>query len=253
MKREFTNALITGAGSGIGQSLCRLLRSNGVRVCAIDLLFEQPLNEADDDVEVGINVLTDVDAPELVERLTEVSSAPYDLVIHSAGISAVGAFDHVDAAAMDALLRTNFLAPMRITRDLSSSGKVTADATHVFLASLSCFTGYPGAAAYAASKEGLWAFARCLGESVRHTGGNVVTVFPGPTDTPHAMKYSPDNSRRHRRACPDALAGIIWRAACNDHRVVFGKTTEALVAWAAYLVPHAAARLMGKWMLSKQA
>jgi len=40
----------------------------------------------------------------------------------------------------------------------------------------------------------------------------VLTVFPGPTRTAHARRYSPDNRREGRRMPPDVLAAQIVQA-----------------------------------------
>jgi len=243
MSRRYTRALITGAGSGIGESLYRLIGEQGIEVCALDQHFA---SEAQLPM---VQVQADINDPQLISQLKLQSTNSFDLVIHCAGTNAVGQFEGLDACTMQKVLETNLLAPMRITRDLIKTDLVTPNACHVFVASLSCFVGYPGASAYAGSKEGLWAFARCLNESLRKTGGAVLTVFPGPTDTPHAMQHSSDNSSRHRRMCPDQLAQRIWRAVQAERSVLFGRPREALFAWCAYLLPHASARLMGRWML----
>jgi len=196
-----------------------------------------------------VQVQADINDPQLISQLKLQSTNSFDLVIHCAGTNAVGQFETLDSCAMQKVLETNLLAPMRITRDLINADLVTPNACHVFIASLSCFVGYPSASAYAGSKDGLWAFARCLNGSLRKTGGAVLTVFPGPTDTPHAMQHSPDNSLRHRRLSPDQLANRIWRAVRAERSVLFGRSREALFAWCAYLLPHASAKLMGRWML----
>jgi hypothetical protein len=38
-----------------------------------------------------------------------------------------------------------------------------------------------------------------------------MTVFPGPTRTAHARRYSPDNSREEKRMVPEELAERIFR------------------------------------------
>jgi short-subunit dehydrogenase len=82
----------------------------------------------------------------------------------------------------------------------------------VFLASLSVFTGYPGALGYAASKDGLAAYARSLRAALRKRRINVLTVFPGPTRTAHARRYSPNNANEARRMPPEQLAALIAAA-----------------------------------------
>ena len=71
--------------------------------------------------------------------------------------------------------------------------------------------GYPGAAVYAATKDGLAAYGRSLRVALG-AERNVLTVYPAPTRTQHARRYSPDNGREARRLPPEELAEGIFQA-----------------------------------------
>ena len=99
------------------------------------------------------------------------------------------------------------------------------------------------------AKTASWRFARCFRVAHGRTGGNVITVFPGPTDTPHAARYSPDNSRKDRRANADAVADVIWRATQRRKSTAFTTVWDRMGAVVASLLPGTATRLMGQWLL----
>jgi hypothetical protein len=85
---------------------------------------------------------------------------------------------------------------------------------------LSRLLSYPGAAVYAASKDGLASYARSVGVALASPGIHVLTVYPGPTRTAHARRYSPDNSREARRMAPDVLAAAVVLAVQRRRRVL---------------------------------
>ena len=192
--------VITGAASGIGAALANVFWEKGYEVVGIDR------NESSSS-HLSAFIKTDLAADGGLEALVEeLSGTSMDLFIHSAGINAVGAFEKADMSVQRRVLEVNLRAPMQLTRALLSNGMLQRGSSLVFIASLSHFVSYPGAAAYAASKDGLTAYARGLSVALAPQGIHVMTVFPGPTRTPHAREYSPDNSREAKRMPPEILA-----------------------------------------------
>ncbi|CAN5318393.1 hypothetical protein BH23VER1_BH23VER1_20610 [soil metagenome] len=173
---------------------------------------------------------------------------PIDVFVHNTGINAVARFDRSDPARTSELIDLNLLAPLLLTAGLIRRGILAEHACLVFVASLSCQLGYPGAAAYAASKDGLASFAASL-HAAAPLGLRTLTIFPGPTRTGHAAEHSPDNSRAHRRMAPDSLAAKIL-AAIESHQttLVPGAANKAMAA-AGTLFPHTASRLTHRALL----
>lgn len=134
------------------------------------------------------------------------ASEPVDVLVHCAGISAVGRLPSVDLAQQQKVVDLNLTASMVITARLLEADRINAGGSIVFLSSLSHYVGYPGASVYAATKDGIASYARSLRVELKAAGLHVMTVFPGPTRTAHARRYSPDNSREQARMDPDALA-----------------------------------------------
>ncbi|MDZ7703226.1 MAG: SDR family NAD(P)-dependent oxidoreductase [Trueperaceae bacterium] len=236
--------VVTGAASGIGAALASHYHGLGYDVVGIDLdapaPFITPL-QAD---------LSDLDDLERVAR-TLAAGPSIDLLVHSAGISAVGRFSQSDLAAQQQVLAVNLDAPILLTNRLLREGAFSADSTLVFISSLSHFTSYPGAAVYAASKDGLAAYARTLSVALAPHGIHVLRVFPGPTRTPHARRYSPDNSREARRMPPDQLARLVARALARRRYSLVPGTANKLAALLGRWLPHTSERLMRRLILDK--
>ncbi len=169
---------------------------------------------------------------------------PVNIFVYSAGISAVGPFAAGNLAHQHAVLDVNLRAPLQLTAGLLQAGQIAPGGSLVFIASLSVFTGYPGAAVYAASKDGLAAYARSLRVSLAPRGLHVLTVYPGPTRTAHARRYSPDNRHEHRRMPPERLAALIVAAVQRRDASLVPGNTNRLIAILGRLVPALTEEMM---------
>jgi len=215
--RAEKHCLITGAADGIGRALAHAFGAAGYRITGIDRDEMLSARTHAELIERGIHAaflhadLTErADLARIVAGLA--TDAPIDCLVHCAGISAVGRFARTDMTEQERVLDLNLRAPLLLTGGLLARQALAPGGTLVFIASLSCFTGYPGAASYAASKDGVAAFARSLRAGLAASGLHVLTVYPGPTRTAHARRYSPDHRREARRMPPAVLATQVLAA-----------------------------------------
>lgn len=237
--------VITGAASGIGAALVQVFSEQGYEVIGIDR------NEANSS-QLSSFIKADLSSPEGLESLiSELSSTPIDLFIHSAGINSTGAFEKANMSVQRRVLDVNLRAPMQLTKSLLANGTLRRGSSLIFIASLSHFVSYPGAAAYAASKDGLTAYARNLSVALKPQGIHVMTVFPGPTRTPHAREHSPDNSREAKRMPPDVLAKKVAIALKQKrYRFIPGLSNKLFALIGSYF-PTLVERIMLKTLFAK--
>lgn len=217
------HAVITGFADGIGRALALELARGGYTVSGVDRDAGRAAATIAELAAIGAEArLVQADlsrADEVLRAADELAGGPaIDLLAHSAGISAVGRFGELDVAQQQAVIAVNLAAPILLTQALLARQQIARGATIVNIASLSVFTGYPGAAAYAASKDGLAAYGRSLRAALRKQRIGVLTVYPGPTRTAHARRYSPDNRREGRRMDPARLAGLVAEAVRRRRR-----------------------------------
>lgn len=247
-------AVITGAADGIGRALALAFGAAGYAITGIDRDAERAAATADELRQHGIDVdflTADLALPDDLERVARelLAGPPIALLIHNAGISAVGRFAAQPIAPQHAVLNVNLVAPLALTTELLRGAAFASGASLVFVSSLSHFVGYPGAAVYAASKDAITSYARSL--AAAHPELHVLTVFPGPTRTAHARRYSPDNRREHRRMPPEQLArSVVAAVQARRRRLIPGRGNQ-LFAVLGRLLPSLTMRLMRKTILEK--
>ncbi len=183
------HVVVTGASSGIGAALVAEFVRSGDRVTMVArreaemraLAAELP----------GQTQHFVVDLSKMEDALAwiaqaEASFGNVDVFIHNAGVQLVEPAEEHDPEALQAMLRLNLLVPLAITRHILPAMLARGSGTIVDVASVAGLAPTPGMWGYNASKAGLGAASESLRGELRNTGVHVVTVYPGPVDTPMA-------------------------------------------------------------------
>jgi short-subunit dehydrogenase len=121
----------------------------------------------------------------------------------------------------------------------------------VFVSSLSHYVSYPSASVYAASKDGLASYARSLAVALKERDIQVLTVYPGPTRTAHARRYSPDNSREAKRMSPAELAERVFIAVQHRQRTLIPGPGNQFFAVLGRLFPRLTELVMKRTLLDR--
>lgn len=233
-----TRALVTGGAAGLGAAMVSHLLASGAEVWVVDR--DAPLPDARVTA-LRCDLSQQAEVAALSDQLR--GAGPFDLVVMSAGISAVGPFETLPEACVADVIAVNCTAPITLARDLLAQGLIAPGARLVFVASLSHFTGYPGASAYAASKDALVAFARSLRRPLWSAQRITVQIAaPGPMRTDHAARYAPPGSSGKGRADPARVARTILRQR-RAFMIVPGLSARAMAGFGR-LFPALATRLM---------
>ncbi len=234
--------VITGAADGIGKALAHRFAAAGYAIVGIDVDPERArqtradLERQQRQVSFIIADLSQKDGIDHILTILEAEPAT-DIFIHNAGINAVGHFGRLDLAPQQRVVQINLLAPMRLTAGLLRRDKLRPGGSLVFISSLSHYASYPGAAVYGATKDGLAAYARSLSVALAGSQTHVLTVFPGPTRTAHARRYSPDNSHEARRMPPEQVADQIFQAVQKRQRLLIPGLGNRLTALVGRYIP----------------
>lgn len=250
------HCVITGAADGIGRALAHRFAQAGYGVTGIDIdpvkarRTEHEIHQGGGQISF---ILADLGQPADLYQVRNALCLGQDIniLIHNAGISAFGPFTGLNLEQQEQVVEINLLAPIQLTAGLIQRGKLPPNSSLVFIASLSHYVGYPGAAVYAGSKDGLAAYARSLGVALAGQNIHVMTVYPGPTRTAHARRYSPDNSREANRMPPAVLAEQIYQGVVKRKRTLIPGTGNKVFALIGRLFPGLTEAILKKTLLDK--
>lgn len=229
------HTVITGAAHGIGKALAHRFAQAGYAITGVDMDTAGAARvERELDARFVIaDLRSEADIARVLPKL--IQGKPIDILIHNAGINAVGRFPDISIENHEHVIAVNFYAPMLLTAALLKADRIAKGASIVFISSLSHYTSYPGAATYAATKSGLASYARSLSIALAPQNIHVTTVFPGPTRTAHARRHSPQNTREEKRMPPEKLAHHIFRGVQKKKHLIVPGATNRMFA------------LLGKW------
>jgi short-subunit dehydrogenase len=183
------HVVVTGASSGIGEALVREWVAAGARVTMVarrQALLDALEAELGDAVRV---VVADLGEPAQATAWVDGAVAelgPIDVLVNNAGVQIVAATTDVDVAAMRSLMEVDLLTPLALIGAVLPSMLARNSGAIVNVSSLAGLAPTPGMTHYSAAKAGIAAASECLRGELRRTGVHVVTVYPGPVDTPMA-------------------------------------------------------------------
>jgi len=188
MKLDGQRVLLTGASGGIGVELAARLLDAGARVTLVGrdearlTAVAAKLPGARTRTEL---LVADLQQPNAPERLAQHALAidRVDLLVHCAGISAFENFAATEPATIDALWRTNVIAPMRLTRALLPAMLRQGQGRIVAVGSIFGSIAFPYFATYSATKFALRGFCEALRREIAGSGVGVTYVAPRYTKT----------------------------------------------------------------------
>lgn len=183
-------ALVTGAGSGIGEATARQLAEAGLRVVCAGRRIErvEPVAAA-----IGGHALElDVVDPKSVESMEDRLPAglrEIDVLINSAGHD-VGGRRRFDAGSADQwakIIETNVTGLIRVTRQVIP-GMLARDRGHIVnIGSIAGLVAYKTGSIYAASKHAVHGLSESLRLDFAGTGVRVSEILPGMVRTEFAL------------------------------------------------------------------
>jgi NAD(P)-dependent dehydrogenase (short-subunit alcohol dehydrogenase family) len=177
-------AIITGAAGGIGGATARLFLDLGAKVMLTDRDGAR-LGEVEHSEDCGTTVAdsTDETATEELVRATVKHFGKLDIMVANAGIEgALGPVDQLSVDQFEQVLRTNVLGVWLAIKHAASAMKTSGGGAIVALSSVAGAIGFPGMAAYTASKHAVFGLVKVAALELAAANIRVNAVAPGPVD-----------------------------------------------------------------------
>ena len=147
---------------------------------------------------------------------------PIDVLVHSAGVHAMGELESMPVAEVDRLYRTNVRAPYLLTQAVLPQLRL-AHGQIVFINSSVGVLARAGIGGYAASKHAPKAIADSLRDEVNKDGLRVLSVYLGRTASPTQARIHAAEGKPYR---PELLLQPSDVAAAVLNALVLAPTAE---------------------------
>lgn len=235
-------AIVTGAGSGIGQATAQLLEERGYAVVGFDLNAPADGSGTVEDTAaslLGVDVADEVAVAAGVARAVELLGG-LDTLVNAAGITERGDVVETEPALWDSVFGVNVRGPYLLARACLPHLRVNGGGTIINVGSQFGLIAAPGYVAYCASKAAVLHLTRALAVDHASEGIRVNAVCPGPVDTPMSRRHVDaaadpaaererfiERTLNQRFATPHELAQVIAFLASDEAEVLHGATIAA--------------------------
>lgn len=245
-------AMVTGAGSGLGQATARLLLRRGARVAALDLEAPSrdpaPASAARADVGTGtgsgaqpgpdwLPLAADIRSPEEVDRAFEEAAGVFgrlDALVHCAGLAGgfrlLGRDGPAHPERFRRMVDVNLLGTFHVLRAAAwhmsrNDGRGEGErGVIVMTASVAAYEGQQGQLAYAATKAGVAGMTLPAARELAEHRIRCVTIAPGAfetaltTDLPAALQEQLISSAAYPRRLgrPEEFAELVCAVTTNE-------------------------------------
>lgn len=211
MKVDGAVAVVTGAGSGIGEAIATALAAAGASVVAGDIDGRAAAQTAA--AIGGVGLAADASSVEGIASLIDAARThygPVDIFVANAGITGQSGLGD-DEAAWDQIIDVNLRAHIRAAKALVPEWLERKQGHFVAVASAAGLLTQLGGAPYSVTKHAAVGFAEWLSISYGDAGIGVSCVCPMGVDTPllHSMTESPDAELRVAGAAVTNSANVI--------------------------------------------
>jgi NAD(P)-dependent dehydrogenase (short-subunit alcohol dehydrogenase family) len=250
MAHDFSGqgALVTGAGTGIGQAVANALADAGAIVTLVGRrtdVLEKALAEIKARGKQALSAAADVSDPEALDRAAAIADkAPKGLsilVTCAAGPAASGPSESLTAESWKGIIDTDLTGSFYACQAAGRRMLARKYGRIVNLASFHVIATYPQRAAYVAAKAGVVGLTQALAVEWGGRGIIVNAVAPGPIRTPRTswfLSQDPANEEGMIGRTPtgrigelaDVVDPILFLAS-DDARHVSGQTIVVDGAW----------------------
>ncbi|MCA9529172.1 MAG: SDR family oxidoreductase [Myxococcales bacterium] len=206
-------ALVTGASSGIGLELAKLLAKDGYDLVLVArsedklrALADELSSEHGVDARVEPADLGDPAAPGALQARLDAAGVQVDVLVNNAGFGTNGRFVDLPLDRELGMVQLNVTALTELTHRFAKGMVERGRGRVLNIASTAGFQPGPGMAVYYATKAYVISFSEAVAHELRGTGVTVTAHCPGATDTAFAHTAGNDKSLLFKSGAADATA-----------------------------------------------
>ncbi|RXM46739.1 3-ketoacyl-ACP reductase [Flavobacterium sp. YO64] len=183
------NALITGAGKGIGKAIAIALAKEGVNVIFVSRTQADVDQLADETNDLGVKSLAlsaDVSDINSINSAVEKALAEFkhiDILINSAGIASFGKFLDLEPAAFEKIIQVNLMGTYYATRAVIPNMIERQTGDIINISSTAGLNGNALTSAYSASKFAVLGLTDSLMQEMRKHNIRVTALTPSTVAT----------------------------------------------------------------------
>ncbi len=202
--------VITGASSGIGLAIAKVLLDSGYTVVGLARNFSK--SGLSHPQFRGIEIdLADLDAlPNGLAALTS-ELGPIQALINNAGVGKMGFLEQLSISDMRRVMDLNFMSHAMVTKAFLPTMKQREHGDIVFIGSEAALHGAKQGSIYCASKFALRGFAQSLREECGKAHVRVTLVNPGAVRTPffNELAFEPGPTADNAIDAADVAAAVL--------------------------------------------
>jgi len=183
-------AIVTGAGSGIGEASAIRLAEEGAKVICADINLESATKTAQQISDAGfiaegyaIDIADSQACSTLVDHAVTKFGA-IDILVNNAGVNLPEVFHEVTNETIDRTLNVNIKGAMYLTRAALPHMLKSSRGSIVNMSSVNGLVSEPYLSVYSASKGAIVMFTRGIALDYAKTGIRCNAICPGWVDTP---------------------------------------------------------------------
>lgn len=193
-------AVVTGAGSGIGEAIATLLHEEGAKVILAGRNKDKLQNVANQLAQDSVKVVpTDVTKKEEVDELIKIAQQTFgglDIVINSAGQMLSSKITDYQVDEWDSMIDANIKGTLYTAQAALPTMLEQSSGHLINIASISGFEVTKSSTIYSATKAAVHTITQRLEKELAKTGVKVTSISPGMVDTAITAAYNPTDRKK---------------------------------------------------------
>ena len=213
---EGKTALVTGAARGIGKAIALKFASEGANVAFTDLVIDENGKATEDEIAaLGVKAkgyasnAADFAQTEQVVNQVKEDFGSIDILVNNAGITKDGLMMRMAEAQWDAVINVNLKSAFNFIHACIPIMMRQRSGSIINMSSVVGVHGNAGQCNYAASKAGLIALAKSIGQEIGSRGIRANAIAPGFIDTAMTQALPEDIRKAWIQNIPLRRAGTV--------------------------------------------